>query len=461
MHEKRTYGADGWKQDENPHLLKITSLFFEGLTHRPKEQRTDRVRCRRPIDRSWQNDASPKRSCLATPGALRRSADEQPAASAGCDNQKRRIASSETLQDFMRGISNSFNNIYMGIWGNVSLIRMCQNKPDCVGIQIRQIERLIQHGAVLIDIVFGYLSEGSAAMRHLRLHQLLQEVQSASASKSSPMNMKQIEEGLIRASHFRHPIRLARSVTRVFENLLVWIAARQKDLSNREGLEDAVRLRVANIGRLVTRGLALTDQLKMYTGDAPRESRRIRLKALIKHTLNQVDPCGSRVRLAADLSIPLPDLHADRAQLQTALMHVLHNAVEASPRGGLVQLSTRWIKNSHRQKTRNAHPSGDYVVITIRDRGEGMSRRIRSRIFDPFFVGRKRTNHLGLGLAVSQGIVTAHGGHIHVRSYRGRGSTFSICLPVYRENPRCRSFYSNLPGIVSQMHVETPAMYAA
>jgi signal transduction histidine kinase len=238
----------------------------------------------------------------------------------------------------------------------------------------------------------------------------------------------------------------------VFENLLVWIAAHQKRIAPLEGMEDDVRIRIAKIGRLVERGLELIEQLKMYTGDAPLEHRRIQLKALIKHTLAQVDSHGSRVRLAADLSIPLPDLYADRDQLQTALMHVLHNAIEATPADGLVQLTIRRTNTNHRQKTRHVPFSGDYVVITVRDRGEGMSRRIRSRIFDPFFVGRKRTNQLGLGLAVSHGIVTAHGGHIQVRSCQGRGSTFSIFLPVHREPPLNRSMNTSLQG-ASQVHV--------
>lgn len=359
----------------------------------------------------------------------------------------------------MRGTSNSFNNIFMGIWGNVSLIRLCANKSYCVGMQIRQIERLIQHGAVLIDVVFGYLSEGCAAVRHLRLNQFLQEFHGISDSTGFPMDVERIEEGLVRASRFKHPDRLARSVTRVLENLLLWIAAHQKRIAALEGLEDTVRMRIANIGKLVTRGLALTEQLKMYTGDAPLERRRIRLKALITRALNQVDRNGSRVRLAADLRIPLPDLHADCVQLQKALMHVLHNAIEATPRGGLVQLTTRRFKY-HGHKTHHAHPFSDYVVITIRDWGEGMSRRIKSRIFDPFFVGRRRTNQLGLGLAVSRGIVTAHGGFIQVKSNRGRGSTFNIFLPVRREPSVLMDFDAG-PSDATRIRCVNTATHAA
>lgn len=105
----------------------------------------------------------------------------------------------------------------------------------------------------------------------------------------------------------------------------------------------------------------------------------------------------------------------DDSELREVFVNMVFNAIEAMPEGGRLTLSTKIACDS--------------VVITIGDTGVGMYPEVRSRIFDPFFTTKGKAG-LGLGLAVSYGIIRRHGGNIEVDSNYGRGTEFRILLPV-------------------------------
>jgi signal transduction histidine kinase len=72
-------------------------------------------------------------------------------------------------------------------------------------------------------------------------------------------------------------------------------------------------------------------------------------------------------------------------------------------------------------------------VVTIRDTGSGIAPSVLPKIFDPFFTTKKEGEGTGLGLSVSLGIVERHGGKILVESEVGKGTIFTLCLPVVRD----------------------------
>lgn len=105
----------------------------------------------------------------------------------------------------------------------------------------------------------------------------------------------------------------------------------------------------------------------------------------------------------------------DDSELREVLVNMVFNAIDAMPEGGTLSLTTR-IAN-------------DSVIIKIVDTGVGMYPEVRSKIFDPFFTTKGKAG-LGLGLAVSFGIIRRHGGNIEVESHYGKGTEFRITLPV-------------------------------
>jgi two-component system, NtrC family, sensor kinase len=124
------------------------------------------------------------------------------------------------------------------------------------------------------------------------------------------------------------------------------------------------------------------------------------------------------VRVEADLADDLPSVMGDARQLQQVCLNLLTNAVQAmSPGGGGVLRVRSYAEN------------GD-VRLEVTDTGPGISSDTRARIFEPFFTTKKEGEGTGLGLSVSYGIVTAHGGTVEVVQTGSSGTTFRVALPA-------------------------------
>jgi signal transduction histidine kinase/ActR/RegA family two-component response regulator len=105
----------------------------------------------------------------------------------------------------------------------------------------------------------------------------------------------------------------------------------------------------------------------------------------------------------------------DDSELREVLVNMVFNAVDAMPEGGTLSLTSR--------------SEGEQVIVEIVDTGVGMYPEVRSKIFDPFFTTKGKAG-LGLGLAVSFGIIRRHGGNIDVKSRYGKGTEFRVTLPL-------------------------------
>jgi PAS domain S-box-containing protein len=123
------------------------------------------------------------------------------------------------------------------------------------------------------------------------------------------------------------------------------------------------------------------------------------------------------VPLRLDLRLtPLPTVMGRPSELNEVITNLILNAIDAMPEGGTLGIYTR--------------PEGDeHVVLTVADTGVGMPEHVRKRIFDPFFTTKGEVG-TGLGLSVSYSIIQRHGGEMRAESQPGRGTTFTIVLPV-------------------------------
>jgi CheY-like chemotaxis protein/anti-sigma regulatory factor (Ser/Thr protein kinase) len=130
---------------------------------------------------------------------------------------------------------------------------------------------------------------------------------------------------------------------------------------------------------------------------------------------------GVHISLELQLGSDEPRVMGDESELREVLVNLVFNAVDAMPQGGTLMLSTR--------------ESNGAVEIAVADTGEGMAEEVRTRVFDPFFTTKGKAG-MGLGLAVSYGIVRRHEGSIEVESEVGRGTTFRMRLPAARASAR-------------------------
>lgn len=146
-------------------------------------------------------------------------------------------------------------------------------------------------------------------------------------------------------------------------------------------------------------------------------------------------PCQDRIEGSYfDLEPDLLNISGSSVHLGKALFNLVSNASEAMPKGGTLTIKTF---NQYLDRPIQGYDEvreGDYVVLSVSDTGEGIPADDLKRIFEPFYtkkvMGRSGT---GLGLAVVWGTVKDHYGYINVQSEEGKGSTFTLYLPVTRE----------------------------
>jgi len=136
--------------------------------------------------------------------------------------------------------------------------------------------------------------------------------------------------------------------------------------------------------------------------------------ALVNHLVRT-----NGVQMNIELEEDLPAIRLDPNQIKQVILNLVHNALQSMPLGG--ELS---IKTCSRQRDGKR-----WLNILIRDTGEGIPDENLDRIFEPFFTTREPGTGTGLGLSVSYGIVTDHGGYIEVASQSDLGSSFTVWLP--------------------------------
>lgn len=132
------------------------------------------------------------------------------------------------------------------------------------------------------------------------------------------------------------------------------------------------------------------------------------------------------LEILLNLAHDLPRVAIDPEQLRQVLMNLLRNAMQAVGQRGKVNISTR-VRFGRGTRSGKGEAEA-YVELTVADTGPGISRKTLEKLFLPFFTTKEKGT--GLGLAISQRIVQGAGGRIEVRSYEGKGSTFSVVLPA-------------------------------
>jgi signal transduction histidine kinase len=175
-------------------------------------------------------------------------------------------------------------------------------------------------------------------------------------------------------------------------------------------LTDVVERELQRINAIVTQMLQLA---------APKAAAfaTVRVHELLDRSLRLLQhPLGAKMISLQKNYRAAPDtVQGDEAQLQQVLMNLLLNAIEAMGANGVLTVSTETT-------------GGGRLQIQIRDTGAGISRENLARLFEPFFTTKK--SGTGLGLAICQRIALEHRGTLEARSETGKGSTFTLSLPV-------------------------------
>jgi PAS domain S-box-containing protein len=291
----------------------------------------------------------------------------------------------------------------------------------------------IEHRIVRPDGTVRWLYQRAIAVRGTRGEalRLIGVVQDVTERREGEERLRRTEEQLMQARKMEAIGRLAAGVAHDFNNLLSVIMSYASVLHERLQFEEPFRIDVEEILRAAGRAEELTRQLLAFGRQQMLQPRDIDLPRLLSgmdRMLRRV--VGDAVALSLPAEGSAGAVYADPGQVERVILNLVVNARDAMPGGGHIEVETSEVEVHETDGT--AHPAikpGRYVVVTVRDDGQGMDAATLERIFEPFFTTKERGKGTGLGLATVFGIVKQSGGHVQASSEPGKGSRFDVYFP--------------------------------
>jgi signal transduction histidine kinase len=227
-------------------------------------------------------------------------------------------------------------------------------------------------------------------------------------------DLRTLEERLVQSERLATIGRFASQIAHEIRNPLSSISL------NVELLEDELKGSSDEARSLIRSVLKELDRLNDIVGEYLQFSRfpkphlkRGRVDAVIQELIQGLKT-PSKVKIAVSLHSSNPEIWLDESLLRQVLENLVRNGVEAIEDAGTVTIETEVIDR--------------FLVVRVKDTGHGIPAEIQPKLFEPFFT--TKAHGTGLGLATSQQIVFEHNGHLVVESQPGKGSTFSILLPL-------------------------------
>ncbi|MEX2469677.1 MAG: PAS domain-containing protein [Pseudohongiellaceae bacterium] len=249
---------------------------------------------------------------------------------------------------------------------------------------------------------------------------------------------RQLENQLRKAQRMESVGLLTGGIAHDFNNLLTVILGNVESVREDLGDQEKLTRQLAMAERAARNGAELVRQLLAFACRQPLRNEATGVNEL----LSDMEPLVRHsVSEAIDVQLHLSDrlwpAHVDRFQLESAVMNMCLNSMQAMQRGGrlLIETANDRISEPKTSSVLGVEP-GDYVRISISDDGKGIAREHLDKIFDPFFTTKEMGT--GLGLSTIYGFIKQSGGDISVYSEPERGTTFNIYLPRATTSPEQR-----------------------
>jgi signal transduction histidine kinase len=242
-----------------------------------------------------------------------------------------------------------------------------------------------------------------------------------------------MEEQLFRAQRIEAVGHLTGGVAHDFNNLLTVVLG-NLELAVRRDMSAKARHLVVQAAVAAERGARLTSQLLAFGRKQMLTVRDVDLNALVSGVEEMLAKTLTplieiKLALASDLWPAL----ADGSQLELALVNLVINAKDAAPKGGTMTIATRNISRNDIDRPGDLVPdSDDFVALTVRDTGTGMTEEVSARAFEPFFTTKEAGQGTGLGLSMVYGLMKQLGGTVQLKTRLGEGTTITLFVPRAR-----------------------------
>jgi signal transduction histidine kinase len=293
-----------------------------------------------------------------------------------------------------------------------------------IDVESRDQNAFTHNDLIAMESLAGILaSVVSSANQYQKLQEIVRQLRTTEIELNARMEaQRSAENRLIQAAKLAAVGEMAAGVAHELNNPLTTVTGFSElvledmplESQHREELEMVLR-EARRASDVVRRLLDFSRQSEQTRASADLNDVVKDVIALTRHLIHTND-----VHLHVLLDDTLPWVSIDHNQIKQVLLNLIHNALQAMPAGGELSLVTAAVQREGRS----------WVMMSVKDSGVGMSPADQNRIFEPFFTTKGDHGGTGLGLSVTYGIVTDHGGIIEVTSEKNNGSTFSVYLPL-------------------------------
>jgi len=258
------------------------------------------------------------------------------------------------------------------------------------------------------------------------------------AVKEDISKQKELQHQLIQTQKLESIGTLASGIAHDFNNILGIILGYSTLLERSRRDDRRFEENIKTIKQAVNRGSNLVQQILTFARKTDVEYNVINLNVIIRELsqmLHETFPRSISIKLNLDKN--LPAIIIDQAQVNQALLNLCVNARDAilakEKPYGTITIRTSYIAGKKLQSKFPEAVPDKYIIISVSDTGAGINESIRDRIFDPFYTTKSPDKGTGLGLSLVYGIVKTYKGFIDMESEAGKGTTFTLYLPVYQE----------------------------
>ncbi|MDA8340340.1 MAG: ATP-binding protein, partial [Nitrospiraceae bacterium] len=227
---------------------------------------------------------------------------------------------------------------------------------------------------------------------------------------------KRAEEAMCQAEKLAAVGQLAAGIAHEINNPLGNILGYAKLLLMDQSITEAQGEKLKVIVEQANKGGQIIKGLLEFSRQKVPVFEKVSLNECVENALRSLGK-GNSIRVVKRLG-DIPYVMADPRQMEQVFHNILLNAIQALEGSGAIEIESKVI--------------GGSIEVSVRDSGPGIPREHLSRIFEPFFTTKPVGNGTGLGLSICSELVKKHGGSIFVESEIGRGTTFSIIIPIGR-----------------------------
>ena len=251
-------------------------------------------------------------------------------------------------------------------------------------------------------------------------------IRDVTEARAAEERQRELERQLLHSQKLEAVGTLAGGIAHDLNNTLMPILALSQLLMQEMPEGSSEREDLETVVQASRHGRDLVQRILAFSRDQKAAKTRVDLTATIRQALQMLRPTVPATVLIDEKIENVPLVLADAGQLQQIIVNLVTNARQAIGNG----LGTIAVGVSSASRRSHLHHGGDFVRLWVADTGCGMDAQTKDRIFEPFFTTKEVGEGTGLGLSVVHGIIADHGGRIEVSSQLGKGTQFTIFLPV-------------------------------